>query len=66
MPFVAFGQMDHRRSHAAETDELALQHVDRQPGRDAGVDRIAAGLQYLQAGERCVVMPGHHDMLLAP
>ena len=62
--FVAFGEMDHDRRDATEADELALQHIDRQAGRDAGIDRVAAGFQDLEAGERGVVMAGHHHMVL--
>ena len=60
--FGAFAQMDHHRRDAAETDELAFQHIDREAGCDARIDRVAACLQHLQAGERCVVVPRHHHM----
>ena len=60
---IGFGEVDHHRGDAAEADELAFQHVDREAGGDAGIDGVAAGFQDLQAGKRGVVVAGHHDVV---
>ncbi len=52
----------HDRGDTAEADELAFQHVDRQPRGDAGVDGVAAGFQHLHPGLRGPVVARHHDM----
>src|SRR5689334_4371000 len=62
--FVARAQMDHRRRDAAEADELTLQHIDGKACGYTGVNRIAAGFQDLQAGERCVVVSRYYNMSL--
>jgi hypothetical protein len=62
MGLAAFAEVDHGRRDTAEAHELALQHVDRETRRDARIDRVAAGFQDLQAGERGVVVAGHHHV----
>ena len=52
------GVVDHDRRDAGEIDEVDLQDAERDPGRDAGIDRVAAGLQYLEPGGGGEVMPG--------
>ncbi len=52
------GVVDHDRRDAGEIDEVDLQDAERDPGRDAGIDRVAAGLQDLEPGGGGEVMPG--------
>src|SRR4051812_13665941 len=62
MRLVARAEMDHCRRHAAEADELALQHVDGKAGGYSGVDRIAPRFQDLQPGKRGIVVTGYDDV----
>src|SRR4029079_6013438 len=56
--FALLGVVDHDRRDPGEIDEVDLQYAERDPGRDAGVDRVATGLQDLEPGSGGEGMPG--------
>src|SRR5438552_19026547 len=53
---------DDDRSDTTEIGEMALENVQGDAGRDAGVDRVAATLEHTRAGERRQVMAGAHHV----
>ena len=61
------GEIDHDRRDTGHIDEIALQDAERDAGGAAGIDRVAAGLQNVEARGRREVMarryrvPGHGD-----
>ncbi len=61
------GEVDHDRRDPGDIDEIALQDTERDPGSAARIDRVAAGLQNVEAcGRRQIVarrygVPGHSD-----
>ena len=61
--FFVAGKMNHDWRNAAEADELALQHVDRETGGHACIDRVATGFQHLESGLGSPVMAGRNNML---
>ena len=50
------------RRNAADVDLFGLQHADRQTGRDAGIDGIAAGLEDFEGRVGGQVMAGRNDV----
>ena len=58
---AALGGIDQHRGHAGELDLVAVDHAERDPRRDAGIDRIAAGLQHGRArlGRQIVARNAH-------
>ncbi len=56
-------RVDDLRRDAGEIHLVGLQHADRDAGRDAGVDRVAARLQHLEAGVRGEIVSGRNDVL---
>ena len=62
-PDRSIHEANHDRRDPAEADKLRFQYVDREAGRHAGVDRVAACLQDLESGEGRVIMTGHDDMI---
>jgi hypothetical protein len=55
--FLLLGEIDHDRRNAGDIDEIALQNPERNAGSATGVDRIAAGLQYVEPGDGGEIMP---------
>ena len=62
---AALGKADHDRRDAGDVDDVALQHPERDPGRDAGVDRIAARFEDEKAGVRRRIMAGRDHVTVA-
>jgi hypothetical protein len=60
-------KIDHDRRDAGDVDQIALQHAERNPGRAARIDCVAAGFEdrkarggrEVMAGRYCVA--GHGD-----
>ena len=62
MHLAVLRRVDDLRRDAAEIHLVGLQHADRDAGRDAGVDRVAARLQDLEPGVRREIMSGRDDV----
>ena len=62
---AALGKADHDRRDAGDVDDVALQYPERDPGRDAGVDRIAARFEDEKTRMRRRVMPGRDHVTVA-
>jgi hypothetical protein len=60
-----FREVDHERRNAGEVDAIGLQHAERDAGGDAGIDRIAAGLENLETGVRGGIVTGGDHVLRA-
>jgi len=56
--FALVRHPQHDRRHAGEVDDIGLQHLQADPGCDAGVDRVAACLEDIEAGMRRAEMAG--------
>ena len=54
--------VDDDRRDAAEIREMPLEHVERDPRGDAGVDRVPASFEHPRAGERREVMARAHHV----
>ena len=58
------GEIEHHHALAAEPAGVGLDDADGERRGDRGVDRVAAGLQHLEAGlRRQRVRRGHHALL---
>ncbi len=62
MHFLVLRRIDDLGRHSGEIDLVGLQHPDRNARGHAGIDRVAAGLQDLEAGMRGEIMSGGNDV----
>ena len=50
--------VEDRRRHAADIGHVGLEHIGAEPGRDPGVDRVAAHFQYANGRHRSQIVTG--------
>jgi hypothetical protein len=52
---------DHDWSNARDIHDVAVQHPERDAGRDTGIDRVSARFKNQEARvSRCIVASGYH------
>ncbi len=62
---VFFGEIDERRGDAREAHHVGLQHRECHRGSDAGVDRVAAAVEYAHGRRRREIVTGRHRIMIA-